>query len=275
MQGLKHRHVISFFDHISGKRQSGRSGTDHRNLDAIRSSHFRHSNLPGFPFIIGSKTFQITDSNRIFFHFLQIETLGFALFFLRAYPPANGWQSTGLFQNGSRFQDFSSFNIFNKPGNIYTHRASFHTSRIHTILTTHSFTHSHFFRQSGIHFQALTLNPFLRSPFRHLHPFDRRTVLRLHSLPQCLTPLGITITHSTFPLMHEFLHFFCLSSFESTQTGQHLIKINLMCIEFRAIDTGKFRLSPDCHPASATHTSTIHHNCIQTGNRRYFVFLSQ
>ena len=275
VERFENRNLIASLHHISGKWKSRGSWTDHCYFYSVGSSHFGYRHLTGFAFEISCKTFQITDSYRCFFHFLQIETFRFTLFFLWTYPSAHCRQSTGLFQYSSSFKNLSTLDIFNKSWNIDPNRTAFHTGRISTILTTPGFLHSHFFRQPGIHFQALARDPFLRSTFGHFHPFDHRTLFRFHSFAQCFPPIGIPITQGTFAMMYEFLHFFGFRPFKTSQARQHLIEINLMGIEFRAVDTSKFGLSTDSNPAGTTHTGTVHHDSIQAGNGRDFIFFSE
>ena len=51
--------------------------------------------------------------------------------------------------------------------------------------------------------------------------------------------------------------------------GQKVRPVDLMAIEFRAIDAGKFGLAVDDYAAYAAHASSIDHYRVQSDNRLY------
>ena len=138
MQGFEYRNIISEFCHISGKRETSWTRTDNSNLNTILLFNYRNTNMSTFPFKIGSKTFQMSDSYRLMIHF-QMNTFGFTLFLLRTNTTTDSRQCTCLFQNSSRFKEFASFDVLDKRRNVYSNRATFHTRRVGTIQTSFGF----------------------------------------------------------------------------------------------------------------------------------------
>ena len=55
--------------------------------------------------------------------------------------------------------------------------------------------------------------------------------------------------------------------FVGGQSQSQVLKIHIMSVEFRAINTGEFGPAPNIHPARAAHAGSIHHNRIETDQR--------
>ena len=151
VQCFEYSHIVSQLSHITGKRQTGRSRTNHRYLNTVLCSNLRNGNLSAFTFIVSCKTFQITDSHSFVSH-LQVNTLRFTLFFLRTHTSTHSRQCTGLLQSTCSFEEFSTLYVFDKCRNIDTHRTTLHTRRICTVQTTFSFCYSLFLAQSQVYF---------------------------------------------------------------------------------------------------------------------------
>lgn len=113
MQCLEHSHIISTLRHISGKRQSGRTGTYHGNLDTVLLRDLRNRDITALTFVISGETLQVANGNRFLTHF-QMDTLALALFLLRTDTTANSGQSTCLFQGLSGLQEFPTLDILDK-----------------------------------------------------------------------------------------------------------------------------------------------------------------
>ena len=151
VQCLEYGNIVTIFRHISGERQTGGSRTDYSNLNAVLFFDFRHGDLSAFPLVICGEAFQITDGNRLFVH-LQMDTLGFALFFLRAHTTANSGQCAGFFQCFGCFQKLAAFYILDETGYVYTYGATLHAPRIGAVQTAFGLCQSLFLGQSPVHF---------------------------------------------------------------------------------------------------------------------------
>ena len=88
VQGLINSHIVTSFRHVSGKRKSGRTGTDNSYLDAIARSHLRHRDLTTFALVISRKTLQIANGHSRLAH-LQMDTLALTLLLLRTDTTTN------------------------------------------------------------------------------------------------------------------------------------------------------------------------------------------
>ena len=187
MPRFDHRHIITAFRHITGKRQAGRTGTDHGYLDTVLFSNLRHRNLTALTFIVGSETFQITDGNRGLLH-LQVDTFAFALFLLRTYTPTNGRQGTGFFQYLRCFEKFTPFDILDECRDIDTYRTTFHTGWIRTVQATLCLLHGLLFCQAQVHLFQAGMTAIFRIEFVHFHTGNIRAFFIFFALAQFFPP---------------------------------------------------------------------------------------
>jgi hypothetical protein len=91
--------------------------------------------------VVGSKTFEPTDSHGLFFH-LQVYALAFALTLLRANATANSGKCTCEFQNASSAVNVATLHIFNKSWDVDVNRATLHATGLRAVEAAASFTHS-------------------------------------------------------------------------------------------------------------------------------------
>ena len=70
-------------------------------------------------------------------------------------------------------------------------------------------------------------------------------------------------------------HSLHLLSLESTTTLHHLVEVNLMTVELRAVHADKLGLAANTYTTSTTHTCAIHHDGIEADISRDLIFLSQ
>ena len=192
MQSLEHSDSISPFSHISRKRKSTRARTDYGYFHSVTWLHGRESDLSRSVFIIGSKTLQITDSDRFFFQFLSIKAFRFTLTFLWTYSPTHRRQSTRFFQRTSRRQKITPFYIFNKFWYIDPNRTTSHTKRLYAIEATSSLQNGLFTCKPTIHLFPISY-AVSRIELFHFHPRYIGTLLSLSTSTQLFSPFFGTL----------------------------------------------------------------------------------
>ena len=146
MQCLEHSHIISTLRHISGKRQSGRTGTYHGNLDTVLLRDLRNRDITALTFVISGETLQVANGTASLLIFKWIHLLS------HCFPAdrhdrkqrAEHLSLSGL----SGLQEFPTLDILDKSRYIDIYRTSLHTSRIRTIQTALGLLHGLFFCQA-------------------------------------------------------------------------------------------------------------------------------
>ena len=150
VQCFEYRHIITQFSHIARKRQSGRTRTYYRYLDAVLFGYLRHGNVSAIPFVICRETFQITDSHGFVTHF-QVNALRFALLLLRTHTPAYSRKRAGLLQHPCRFEELAPLDVLDESRNVNAYGAAFHTRRIGAIQATFGFGQCLLFVQTEVY----------------------------------------------------------------------------------------------------------------------------
>ena len=71
------------------------------------------------------------------------------------------------------------------------------------------------------------------------------------------------------------MNFLTFNIAEGTHTLQHFIKVHLVSVKFRTINTYKLGLSANSDTAGTAHTGTVNHDCIQRHFCRNLILLGQ
>ena len=222
------------------------------------------------------------------------------MFLLRTNTTADCRQTAGLLYYFVCGKRMTCFYLFDKSRNVDSHRATLNTTWIGTVETTLRLTKSHLGSESLINFFIQCGSTILR----HLNSGNSYTLFRFDRQTQLLAPFAVArnlsktiqrlfnarnacvqrLFKDAIPLYGRGVRgeavLPCLIRLSllltiTAKAREHLVEINLMCIELRSIHAHKAGLACYSNTASATHTCAIHHDSVQTGFGRNIVFLCE
>ena len=207
-------------------------------------------------------------------------TLALALLLLWAHTAAHRRQRTCHLQNLGSLYKLATLNILHKRRNVDAYRTALHAGRLWTVETTLCLNKRHLLGKAGVHLLAQLCRTICRLQFRHWAALNSSALLWLHLAAELNTPCRIAVCKfvalaCALLALAQFLYFLSLLRLERAKTLHHTVKIDLVTIELRAIDTHKLCLSANCHTASTAHTCTVDHNGVQRHNGRNLVLLCE
>ena len=294
--------LVAFLHHVAGKTQSRRSRAHDGHLDAIRRCHLGQYATSALALIVRSKALEIADGHGRLFH-LQVYALALALLLLRAYAAADSGQGRGHLQHAGSVEDMSMLDILDKRRNVDIHRASLDAAWLTAVEAAASLTHSHVKCQSFVHLLSASGGAVDGGELRHLHAFNLLALLGRHLLAKFLTPGCIAVDKTLHGLLAVVgrgycrlsrvashtgirfivvvevalivVHFLFFHSFEGAHALHHLIPVDEITVELRAVDAYKLCLSADCQSAGTAHTRTVDHDGVERDIVGDTIFMSQ
>ena len=266
MQCLENGHVVAALGHFAGKRESGGARTHHGHFHAAPqggAEGFYHAVLA---LVVGGKAFQIADSHGLSAGF-KMYAARFALLFLRTHAPANGRQRAGFFDGVRGFHKFSLFDVLDEAGNVDTHGAALHATRVVAVEAAAGFHLRRFHRESLVHFLAQLAGAVGGVELRHRAARLRHAFLRLHGKAELFAPLGIARCVFVGVAFVPMFQFFAFLRAESREALEHLVEIYLMPVELRSVNAHKLRLTAHGDTAGAAHSRAVHHDGVERNVR--------
>ena len=135
MQGFKDDNAVAELSQVVSAAQSCRTAADDGYLSARRGAHFRGFDVAAFPFVIGDKSFEVTDGDR--FVFFAQNALFFTLVFLGADPSANRRQDIILLDFSRCAEEVAFGDQVNKFIDFDIDRTAFNAHRVLALNAAH------------------------------------------------------------------------------------------------------------------------------------------
>ena len=178
--------IVALFSHIACERQSARTATDNSHLNAVGRVALRLCSEAVEANIVAGEAFEIADSHRLMFHF-EVNTLAFALFFLRANAAAHSRQSTCLLERGSGIFEVTAFDVLDKLRDVDSHRATGDALRVRAVEAALSLEQSHLGSDALIDLLVAS-DAIVGGEFRHLYALNGSALLGRHAFAKLFAP---------------------------------------------------------------------------------------
>jgi hypothetical protein len=139
----------------------------------------------------------MADGRSFAIQFFDIDTLGFALHFLRTDPAANGRQGVIFLQHFGCAKNIACFYVFYEFGDVGAHGTTVHASGCHTIQATAGLLQCQFQSQSLVYLDMAFVSHqwiFLD----HVDFWNQGAILAFYFFAQLVTPFGFTFVFIKF-----------------------------------------------------------------------------
>ena len=124
MQGLKHSHVVTHLDQVAAGGQAGRTRADDSYLGIIAFRDLGNGYVATIAFVVGSKTFEVADSDGRFLQLDRVKTAVLTLYLLGTHTAAYCRQGIGLFQHFGSAHEVTRLDLLDELGYVDPYGAS-------------------------------------------------------------------------------------------------------------------------------------------------------
>lgn len=188
-------------------------------------------------------------------------------------------------------QELTALDILDERGDVHVYRTTFHARRLGAVKTTLGLGESLLLGETCVHLLGASRGAIRRIKLRHYYALDGHALLRLHALAELLAPFGLRVGEDLDGVVcGVFVHddvggsndgvaayggrgayevllivseLFLLFALEGAHALEHLVPVNQSSIELRTVDADKLGLASNGQTARATHTRSVHHDCVQ------------
>ena len=140
--------------------------------------------------MVSNEALEVTDGDRLVTH-LQMDTLCFALFLLRADATANRRQRTRLMDDIRSLVDITELYLLDESRYIDVHGTTFDAARVLAREATMALGKCLLGRKTEVHLFVQTLNALLGSELGHLDAWNQCSLLRSERIDDFIYDLPI------------------------------------------------------------------------------------